>query len=106
MRLFVQAARQVCKLRSITYIQYCGFARKVYKPKMKLVDKVENKEPAKQLKHKVSKSKKEKVQEKWEEDEEEALEYEEYNENLVIRPPKGFLWGFSGQLTDKQGIST
>ncbi len=36
-----------------------------------------------------------------EEEDDEPLEYPEYSENLVVRPPKGFLWGMGAQLADE-----
>lgn len=55
-----------------------------------------------ELAQRVSSPKEKKIKAKMaEDDEEEPLEFEEYTENLVIRPPKGFLWGFGGTLTDQ-----
>eukprot|EP00826_Nyctotherus_ovalis_P008402 TRINITY_DN12173_c0_g4_i1.p2 TRINITY_DN12173_c0_g4~~TRINITY_DN12173_c0_g4_i1.p2 ORF type:complete len:115 (+),score=26.52 TRINITY_DN12173_c0_g4_i1:79-423(+) len=105
MKSFMQAAKQFSRLRSLIFIQYCGFARKSPKIKMRISpDSVKTdditKETISELAQRVTNSKK--VNAKMvEDDEEEPLEYEEYTENLVIRPPKGFLWGFGGTLTDQ-----
>ncbi len=38
--------------------------------------------------------------------EEEEIEFPEYTENLVVRPPKGYLWGMGAKLSDEvRGIT-